>query len=189
MISALTLNFVFADALAQYANDNSNFYELRLGSVTWLAASVLSPLAVYRGVTGHLVTIEDSTEEAFVKWLAGTGDFWLGLTQKPSSNQWIYSTGATAGLIANYTDWYLGFPSGANPNCVFMNASDNGHWSTTGCAQSLPYIIEYECATGYAFGASGCIGLIAVSVDLFKFDDVLIADYNACTAQSCGGTL
>ena len=147
------------DALAPYASDSRNFYELRLGSVTWQGASVLSPLATYRGVMGHLITIQTVAEEAFVKWLAGSGEYWLGLTQNPLTQQWIYTAGPEVGQTAGYTDWYAGFSSGSNPNCTFMNANDNGQWFTTACSQYLPFVIEYECGTGYAFGVAGCIGL------------------------------
>ena len=151
---------LYVDSLAQYATDSPNFYELRLGSVNWAGAFALSPLATYRGVVGHLVTIKDVAEEAFVKWLAGAGDYWLGLTQNPLTQQWIYTSGPEVGLFAGYTDWYFGFSNGPNPNCTFMNASDNGQWATTSCSQYLPFIIEYECGVGYAFGESSCTGLM-----------------------------
>ena len=156
----------FLDALEQYAGDVGSFYELRLGSVTWDAALVLSTVASYRGVVGHLATIENVAEEAFLNWYSRSGTFWLGVRQNMSTQQWMHAAGPWTGQLLTFHNWNPLSLFSADAQCAYLNVSNFDLWQPNDCKASIAFLIEYECGPGYAFGSATCVGL----GHLFHFD-------------------
>ena len=147
------------DALAQYAGLSERFFDLRVGGVSNDAALILSPTAHYRGAVGHLVTISDAADDALLKWITGTGIYWMGISRKlgSSADLWVYNAGPSVGVNISYSNWYPGFPSVSSNACAFIDGV-TGRWFDAACNASLGYIVEFECPFGFTFGESACIG-------------------------------
>ena len=146
----------FQDAIGPYPSSESRFYEVKQGSVTYAAALTLSSLFSYRGVLGHLLTIDNDVEGAFVKHYASSYVFWLSIFRR-TVGPFAYSSGPLTGSNLTYSNWYPGHPSNSSDQCADLSTF-SGQWFDTACTTYLPYIIEYECAKGYVFNATGCTG-------------------------------
>jgi len=152
---------LLVDTLQTYVQLNvSTLYEVRHDTVTAQGALVLSSIASYRGVQGHLMTIQDAVQNAFVKWIADSSSFWMALEIDVPSGTWVFTAGSDVGNKPTYTHWLYGRPIlGSNSsNCAVFNGS-SGRWVDAGCGQYFPYVVEYDCGQGYVFGPSSCIGL------------------------------
>ena len=146
---------LFTDAIGSFPSLVSHYYEVRTGAVSYNGALTLSPTAVYRGVTGHLLIVDDDVETAFVKWYAPTGSYWLSV--HATNNAWTYTSGPHASQNISYTNWLPGHPVSSSYLCADFDAP-SGRWLENSCAASLPFIIEYECGAGYVFNDTGCTG-------------------------------
>ena len=140
-------------------------------SVSYEGAMALAPTASYRGVRGHLLTLEDSAENAFLKWYALLGSYWLSI-QKVGAN-WSYSSGPEYGQSLTFSNWYPGHPLDSGSQCANIDTT-SGRWFEASCMSAFPYVIEYECGSGYAFDAEGCTGL---SCDMYGYCKLMCASF------------
>lgn len=60
---------------------------------------------------GHLVTINDAAEEAWLTSTFGTTYFWIGFTDEATEGTWIWSSGEPV----TYTNWSGGEPNNYMP--------------------------------------------------------------------------
>ena len=83
---------------------------------------------------GHLVTINDETEQT---WLNDTfpfklGPLWIGLRQLPGSSEPDSGWEWISGEFVTYTNWHAGEPDeappGTNEDRAAMHALEPGHW-------------------------------------------------------------
>ncbi len=97
----------------------------------------------YRGLVGHLVTVESITENAIVLDLAA-GQSWLGGGDPVTEGSPTWLTGPQTNQSLDYTNW--GSPEdGVNlttSDCFIMLA--NGRWSYRNCGGLFPFVVEYE---------------------------------------------
>ena len=149
------------DALEPYVEMNlSRLYELQLSAVSASAALTLSSVGSYRGVAGHLLSIHDAMENAFVKWLVGAQQVWMGLHRAQANGPWVLLAGSGTSSSPNYTHWLYGHPRDGSDSsdCAVFDGS-TGRWIDESCDAYSPYVVEYDCGPGYVFGPSSCIGL------------------------------
>lgn len=102
------------------------------------------------GVTGHLVTIADAGESAFIKAQLPQPDFgsWIGLynTGTPGSFAWV--TGEPVG----FTDWNYMEPNNENGTASVVNepyvhirgAAPNDKWNDASANWNLGFIAEFD---------------------------------------------
>lgn len=82
-------------------------YELVPCALDWDAAAAS---ATARG--GHLATITNAEENAFVCALKGSSRVWLGMSDAASESNWVYTGGPLKDTpIGPYVNWLIGEPS------------------------------------------------------------------------------
>ena len=108
MATVLTLLLCSGSSGAQQANPSTgHFYEL-----TPALGDVQAARSYAQSVGGHLVTIEDAAEQA---WLEATfpGNHWIGLSDSMLEGSFVWDGGQPLG----YTNWGAGQPDNVSPFC------------------------------------------------------------------------
>ena len=77
---------------------------------------------------GHLVKIETSAENDFVKALVANGYTWIGLSDPTSQDVYVWADGTPLGTYTGFA----GTPPTGTPDCV----DSNGVWDLFGCTQT-----------------------------------------------------
>ena len=89
-----TKTFSESDAYGEIAiGGNGHAYATVLETLTWAEAEVAAQEWEYQGVQGHLVTISDVDEDAFVAAVSRATQSWIGLTDHPAystSGEWVW---------------------------------------------------------------------------------------------------
>jgi Lectin C-type domain len=128
-----------------------HLYEYVLGTRTWTSAADTARGRSVNGMAGHLVTIADSSENAFVASLRtrmGLSDMraWIGLYDTSGTFDWQWVNGDPTG----YYNWNSGEPNnpGAERYVEFFAAGlwnniDNNATSG-GVNVNQGYVVEYE---------------------------------------------
>jgi hypothetical protein len=127
--------------LANSVTTGGNYYYngklyLLSSSATWENAQTYA-----QNLGGNLVTINDATEEAWLKSTFGTSEnFWIGLTDKVTEGTFAWANGETA----TYRNWAAGEPSnsGGNEDYAVMNWNGNRQWNDEGSTATRRGIIE-----------------------------------------------
>ena len=137
----------------QYAA-NGHYYEVIATSVGWSSAlSAAAMLPSFRGVSGHLATISSSNENSFVQSILDGVNAWVDGSK--SGGYWVFSSGPEANANVSYGNWQSVLSNSGV--CGVMRST--GQWDDISCASSNYFIVEYECAPGYAFNSTACYGL------------------------------
>jgi hypothetical protein len=155
---ALTLSSLGAlDVRAQ------STYQLTSSPVTWLQAESEAV-----AVGGHLVTINDASEQELLMQLFGSvEDYWIGFTDQAVEGTWVWSSGEPV----TYTNWALGEPNNSNDeDFAVMNwtpTAQVGNWNdlpNSGFSFASRGIIEIPVPepTCCALGALGICGLCVI---------------------------
>ncbi|NOY90700.1 MAG: C-type lectin domain-containing protein [Deltaproteobacteria bacterium] len=103
------------------------------------------------GVPGyHLVRIESDAENTWIRdRVGGSGDWWIGLTDRATEDTFLWTDGGTAcnrGKNAGppYCHWRGGRPNGGSAeNCVRMEADrGSGEWNDRNCSTRFAFVCE-----------------------------------------------
>jgi Bacterial Ig domain/Lectin C-type domain/FG-GAP-like repeat len=99
-----------------------------------------SSQAYAQSLGGNLVTVNDATEEQWLKTTFGTTEnFWIGLTDNVTEGQFVWANGETV----NYRNWAPGDPNNVNDeDYVTMNFSDSRQWNDVNSTTTRRGIIE-----------------------------------------------
>ncbi len=155
---------------------NGNYYELVLDSHTWLLSDSNAQARSFLGVAGHLVTIADTDENAFL--LANiiqpspVKRIWIGLTDQAQEGTFAWVTGEPLG----FTFWHTGEPNEFVPGEDFVeyvrDPLEDGPWAWNDLPNTFfnadhGYLVEYETqvpepSTGVLMGMFLLIGLLGV---------------------------
>ncbi|BAS59688.1 hemagglutinin/hemolysin-like protein [Leptolyngbya boryana NIES-2135] len=114
---------------------NGKLYLLS-SSATWEAAQTYA-----QSLGGNLVTINDATEEAWLRTTFGTTEsFWIGLTDKVTEGTFAWANGETT----TYRNWAPGEPNNWNGNEDYasMNYGNNRQWNDASSTATMRGIIE-----------------------------------------------
>lgn len=144
-------SFLNENPYLRYNSATGNFYQYVNSSVSNAAANTAATSSLLNGVAGHLVTISDAAENAFVRALGGNV-IWLGGRDNVTEGQWVWDgNGPEGGQVFSiastaqsgfYTNWQGGQPdNGSNSDFLFMQT--NGTWADIN-GGSRRYVIEWE---------------------------------------------
>ena len=142
---------------------NGHEYQLTVTAMQWAAAEAA---AVTAG--GHLVTINDAAEQAWLQnTFLGSGTYWIGLTFKLQGWTWVWSSGEP---VTSYTNWASGEPNnsgGSEFSGTLRNFSPyNGAWNDESGGYSYFGIVEtiapVPIPPAVWLLGSGLIGLIGI---------------------------
>jgi len=91
---------------------------------------------------GHLVTIQDASENQFISKLASSG-IWLGATDEEKERDWLWVTGEPW----KFTNWALGEPNNINNNEDYLSSARTEKdplWNDIDATARLPFVCEWE---------------------------------------------
>ena len=143
---------VFVGATAAFAIPvfnpfNNHYYEAIAGSYDWHEASTLSHNSIYLGISGHLATITDVTENNWI-WenLGHPTRYLLGATDEDLEGTWKWETGEPFA----YTNWNIGEPNDGFGNYPedALSFWDNSRWNDLPnvgdfWGDHIPYVYGY----------------------------------------------
>ena len=140
VIDKVSVNF--SEDLGQSVNDmgqrfltfGAHRYVVTPSAVSWEDAEAFA-----QSVGGHLVTIDSSFENEWVRrHFSAYGTVWIGFTDKSSEGNWVWSDGSPA----KYTHWNPGEPnnSGGNENYGVLYTS--GAWNDVSAATTARGVVE-----------------------------------------------
>lgn len=135
-------------APTEYIDNNGHYYYLYDAEVDWHSAK-----AFCEAMGGHLVTMNDSKEQAFVQSLAsrGNGEFtsyYIGASSY-KDGKWSWVTNEEF----NYTNWSSGEPNNANNIEYYAEMLKTGKWNDRASyndGEKNGFILEIETDEAYA---------------------------------------
>jgi hypothetical protein len=150
--------YLLATQSVRYSVDTGHFYEyIPTPALAWTAANATAPKKFVLGAPGHLATIGNANENAFVQATPGGGfRAWIGLSYNSESQTfgWVDGTPGGSDFAETwYHNWSAGEPTHSGPTGIgefFVEMFGDGVWNdnqnldptfpTTG------YFVEYEPA-------------------------------------------
>ncbi|OFW24140.1 MAG: hypothetical protein A3G21_20500 [Acidobacteria bacterium RIFCSPLOWO2_12_FULL_66_21] len=134
-----------ASTKAVYRSDNGHFYEyVPVGGTQWTDAKTTAQSRTLLGRSGHLVTIADAVENAFVQAVGGGFRAWIGLSDAATEGTFVWVTGQPL----TYSNWSSSEPnnSGGAEDYVemFGNGRGNDNQNFDPTFTTSGYLIEYE---------------------------------------------
>jgi len=138
-----------------YSHETGSFYKLVSASVTFAGAQSVAGAEVINGVSGHLVTISSSVENAFVNSLAAGNQIWLNASDGVTEGKWRWAGGNEDGMLlwngdqtgsaenGFYTNWAGGQPGGGDSADAAVMLSD-ATWDDVSATSTNYYVIEWD---------------------------------------------
>ncbi|OGK80658.1 MAG: hypothetical protein A2X52_05425 [Candidatus Rokubacteria bacterium GWC2_70_16] len=145
-----------AQAVPAFNPATGNWYDV-VGPAPWADAEAA---AVALG--GHLVTINDAAEQAWlVATFGGSPDLWIGFNDIASEGSWVWVSGEPSA----YTNWAVGEPNNAEgvEDAALMNWGIPGLWNDYGNSAPRLAIAEWAPATA---GVPGPASLLLLGMGL-----------------------
>jgi Lectin C-type domain len=135
--------FPTLDYCVGLARNGTHLYKRVENAVPWYEAYFLSSTYTCCGVKGHLVTISNAAENAFVKEVAAGNKTWIGYTDHLEQKNFVWIDG-TPSTFANFKPGEPTDDEGVE-DCVEL---DDVGWNDARCFWLSPsiYIIEFDCA-------------------------------------------
>ena len=141
-----------------------HYQKVSAPGITWAQAKLDAEAMTFNGVSGHLATLTDQSENDFVFNLGDVHYHYIGGFQNLSSPSymepdlgWEWVTGEAF----SYTNWFVGEPNDTGPGPeheleLLEGGSFGESWNDTDGGHSAGYIVEFE--TGGAPGSAYCYG-------------------------------
>ncbi|CAH1795136.1 unnamed protein product, partial [Owenia fusiformis] len=117
---------------------NNACYRAYRSTVKWIAAE-----AYCNSMDANLVSILDQNEadwfEAYRSSISGLTYIWIGLNDRETEGEWIWSDGSYIGFL----NWKLSEPNGhIASNCTQIKAINKGKWDDISCDYENSFICE-----------------------------------------------
>jgi hypothetical protein len=145
--------YVLITHSVRYSMDTGHFYEyVPTPGQPWTTANATAPKTSVLGAPGHLATIGDATENAFVQSVPGGGfRAWIGLSYNSESQTfgWVDGTPGGSDFGENwYHNWSAGEPNHAGGVELYVEMFGDGVWNDNqNLDPTFPtsgYFVEYE---------------------------------------------
>merc|ERR1712113_190972 len=106
-------------------------YEVVTQEPSFSSARASAESRVECGVAGHLVTISDANENAFVDSIRGDNRAWIGFYDPIEDGTHGGTYGWVTGETVTYSSWYSGGPTNwpGWGYCVLIGAQSTEHWN------------------------------------------------------------
>jgi hypothetical protein len=125
-----------------------HYYQFVRESKTWDNAVAAATSYSFQGMPGHLVTIQDQAENAFVRsLLSANAEAWIDGSDSSQEGTWKFTQGPQTGAAMPYTNWLTGRPNGGNSENNLILEQASGQWEDRSKFGSFYFVIEYECAS------------------------------------------
>ncbi len=145
-------------AVPMLFNANGHYYDYVAwpgASQSWTTANAAANASSFMGVSGHLATIANAGENAFVAGVASFGRAWIGLTDAAveGNYQWVNGDGCAAPTGGcGYSNWSGGEPNDPTNAAVedYVEMFSNGKWNDnanidpTIAFRTTGYFVEYD---------------------------------------------
>ncbi|CAB5146941.1 hypothetical protein D3OALGA1CA_4193, partial [Olavius algarvensis associated proteobacterium Delta 3] len=122
--------------LYNYVIDSGHMYALSPTTMNWNDAR-----AYAQSFGGELVTIDDATEDAFLRSTFGSAHFWTGLNDTVTEGTWEWADGSTS----TYRNWGSTYNDG-NYDAVYRHS--NGFWYANPPSSGFRAMVEVSSLTG-----------------------------------------
>ncbi|HEY1041389.1 MAG TPA: Ig-like domain-containing protein [Candidatus Paceibacterota bacterium] len=135
--------------------DNGHLYKFISGSINWNSAKTAAEALTEYGVSGYLVTVTSSAENAFVAARLGA-DGWMGASDAALEGDWKWVTGPETGtsfwsgtytggpVSSRYSNWNNNEPNQAGEEDCAQFYSSSGKWNDLSCGNSIGgYVAEF----------------------------------------------
>lgn len=135
---------------------NGHFYRFVAAPLTRDAAAIAARSVTSGPLTGYLVSVTSSAENAFVRTLVGGATAWISANDIDSENTWRWADGpesgqqfwsgkgSTSGGVAvnsRWSNWYgTGEPNSDGEDCAHVYA--DGTWNDISCTNTYGYVVE-----------------------------------------------
>lgn len=187
-----TIDDVVADILAQNSNLSYNaatnsFYRYVNGTITHTNAETAANAATLNGLTttGHLATLGDAAEQAFVGTLVNGGDWaWVDGSDSATEGTFVYESGVEAGTNLDASlNWWNGSPASTNnataDNVLIWDGGGDVLYAWADANNARGYVIEWDGSELFALagantlnGGDGADDLYgSAGMDIFMFDN------------------
>lgn len=172
---------------------NDHYYEVIWGNVDWSTADQLASGRTFMGFPGHLVTISDAAEDAFVySTLAGgpLGNSWLGAFQDMTSPTYSEPSGGwtwVTGEPFSYTNWTANEPNNGGGQEHYLGYFPADRWNdyTLVSGNVASFVVEYESVDiGVAYCLPGAANSTGAPATLSAFGSTSIATNDVTLAAS-----
>jgi len=132
---------------------NGHYYELIVGEYTWAqaladaATHTYDPAGPPPPMQGHLVTINDGSENTILTGEVPNNGYWIGATDNGAEGTWRWAAGPEAGTTIGYANWNPGQPdnAGGAENWATKNLF-GPEWNDWCLTCHTNYVVEYEGA-------------------------------------------
>ena len=154
---------------------NGHYYLYVPGQLTWTEARAAAEQLSFMGVSGHLATISDASEGAFVRGIDPSfHGGWLGGFQDTSAPGYSEPGGGWAWITGEpftYTNWRTSTGEPNNGSALGENVlemTDTGDWNDAADTASIfnpGYVIEFDVSIGTTYctsqpNSTGAIGVL-----------------------------
>ena len=123
----------------EFNPDTGHFYWLTPAAQTWHDAEVYA-----YAEHGHLVTIDDAAEQAWLVDSFGAHDPWIGYADHNGSGLFTWSTGDEGA----YTNWNASSPGTPNGSPQYAHLAASGQWALGSSADTRYGIVESDSIAG-----------------------------------------
>ncbi|MEQ1635181.1 MAG: lectin-like protein [Methylococcales bacterium] len=144
---------------------NGHWYDfINTGSIDWNTAKNQAESLTYLDLSGHLATISDADENAFLYTNVSSALGYLGATDELTEGTWQWVTGESF----SYTNWAVEEPNNCCGGESYLMTWENGTWNDifNNSGYTSSYFVEYEAVSAipvpgavWLFG-SAILGLI-----------------------------
>jgi hypothetical protein len=129
-------------------NRLGHYYQLVPVGRTWADAVATASSYSFQGMPGHLVTIQDEAENAFVRsLLPANTDAWIDGSDGSQEGVWKFTQGTQTGTVLSYTNWRSGNPDGGLAGDAIIILQASAQWDDRSKFEGHWFVIEYECAS------------------------------------------